>query len=284
MFPDVSFPLHGRGETVPVRDRLPLRLLTLSGCTIDAGWRGTDMRSPHWRLYCNLDAGAEVIVRGRATALQVGHVYAVPAWLSWAARCHGRVRHGNALIDLPSLPRERVVERYPEVLHLAAAHEPLARSWQTFLCDQAGAAVMDPQLLARGHALVWASLAVVFQPVGPRAEDVLAGGLSPEFDRLRAWVEERLDQPLPRGALAQFLGCCEAELARRFQRGLGTTPGRWLRDRRLTLAAELLRQSDLTLEAIATRCGLGDRARFTKVFARVMGTPPATWRRRARRS
>ena len=44
---------------------------------------------------------------GRAIPFQAGHLYAIPAWLSWAGRCHGRVRHLNASIDLPTLPRER---------------------------------------------------------------------------------------------------------------------------------------------------------------------------------
>jgi len=280
---DVSFPLQADGGTTVVRDRLSLRLLSLNGCTIDAGWNNLDMTAPHWRLYCNLDDGAEARVRGRLTSLHAGHVYVIPAWLGWQSRCRGRVRHGNALFDLPALPRERVINCCPDIMRLAIPTERLAQSWLSLLGDLARAERAGPDLVARGHALTWDSLAAMFTALGPMAATLQPPTCDERMEHLRQWIEPRLDRPLSRAVLARAAGCSEAELARRFAADLGTAPARWLRQRRATLGAELLRSSDLPLEAIAQRCGFGDRCHFSKVFATLFGRGPAEYRRWSRR-
>ncbi|GGX21061.1 hypothetical protein GCM10007242_30290 [Pigmentiphaga litoralis] len=48
---------------------------------------------------------------------------------------------------------------------------------------------------------------------------------------------------------------------------------------RVDRAKEHLRQSDLPLSQIAAVCGFADQSHFTRVFTRLVGTGPATWRR-----
>ncbi len=283
LIPDVSFPLLGSGSIAPVRDRLPLRLVELSGCTIDGSWSGDDMTAPTWRIYLDLDDGAEVWVRGRCTALRAGHLYLVPAWLRWTARCHTPVRHFNAMLDLPSLPRERIMQTCREVVLLAAQNEPLTQAWLHFSSVQARAMHADPVLIAEGHVLVWSALARFFTLLGRRAAELVPYDGDRRFESLRHWVEEHFDHALPRAALAHVAGVSEAELARRTAAVLGTSPARWVRDLRVARAAELLRLTDQPIEEIATACGLGDRSRFSKVFARVVGSAPAAFRRQHRR-
>lgn len=279
-FPDVTFPLYGSGETAVVRDRLPLRLLSLSGTTIDARWCGVDMSAPHWRFYLDLDDGAEVRVGSRSTALRAGALYAIPAWLRWSARCQGRVRHFNAMVDIPGLPRERVVAACAGVLLLAGPGEALAQAWLRLAIDLASVPRPDAAGMARGHALVYAALAEVL--ARPGMSGLVPAGDDAWLAQLQDWAESRLHEPVSRAGLARAAGCSEAELARRFHAALGTAPGRWLRERRVALAAELLRATDLPIDSVAERCGLGERSHFSRVFARLCGCGPAAYRRRAR--
>lgn len=278
--PDVTFPLFGSGETALVRDRLPLRLLSLSGTTIDARWRSEHVSAPHWRFYLDLDDGAEVWIGARRTPLRAGALYAVPAWLRWTARCTGTVRHFNALVDLPTLPRERVAAACPDVLLLAGPQDVLAREWLRLAADLAALDLAGPVETARGHALVYAAVAEVL--ARPGMSDLARPGDDAWLAPTQDWAERRLHEPIGRAALARAAGCSEAELARRFHDAVGTTPGRWLRERRVAVAAELLRTTDLTVDAIAGRCGLGERSHFSRVFARLCGCGPAAYRRRAR--
>jgi AraC-like DNA-binding protein len=69
---------------------------------------------------------------------------------------------------------------------------------------------------------------------------------------------------------------------RAFQETTGETPHRWVLIQRIERARGLLLESDLSLADVALICGFSDQSHFTRVFARITGTPPGHWRRAAR--
>lgn len=278
LLPDVSFPLLG-GSTPALRDRLGMRLLHLGGVTIDERWNGRDMRSPLWRIYVDLDDGATVTWSGRSLPLRAGAVYVVPAWLRWSAACRGRVRHGNALLDLPGLGRERIERVCGRVLPAAGPGSALAAEWLDLLAALAGGATPGPMLHARGHALAYAALAAAFADLGDGADALLPPDGAGEA--LVALIDQRLTHPLPVAALCRALGISPAELGRRCRRSLGTSPARLVRARRLARAVDLLRGGTGVAET-ARRCGFADRSVFSKAFAAAMGCGPAAWARAQR--
>jgi transcriptional regulator GlxA family with amidase domain len=75
-----------------------------------------------------------------------------------------------------------------------------------------------------------------------------------------------------------------ATFARRFKAATGTTPLRWLLDRRLQHAEELLERTDLPVDAVAVRAGFGSADALRHHFATRRGVGPATHRRTFRRS
>jgi len=54
-------------------------------------------------------------------------------------------------------------------------------------------------------------------------------------------------------------------------------------ERRVEAAKRLLAVGDLHLAHIATSCGFSDPSHFSRVFLKVVGEPPAAWRRSNRR-
>jgi transcriptional regulator GlxA family with amidase domain len=68
-------------------------------------------------------------------------------------------------------------------------------------------------------------------------------------------------------------------LGRQFRERAGTTPQAWLRRLRVGAAAELLETTDLTVEHIAHRVGLGTAANLRAAFAATFGVPPQHYRR-----
>jgi AraC-like DNA-binding protein len=275
LLPDVAFPLLG-GSTTALADGLPIRIIHVGGVTIDERWRGRDLCSPMWRIYINLDDGAEVVMGGRGQALAAGQVVVIPAWLHWAARCRGRVRHGNALVDLPTLGRAQVEAAFRGPVVVAGPGQTLSQRWQELLRILASTPVAGPDLHARGLALVADSLAVAF---AGHAGGL--GGLQTRSDvatAIVAAVDRSLHQSLPVPALARGLGISVAELGRRCRRDLQASPGRVIRTRRLVRAADLLR-SGLPVATVAERCGFTDRTRFSKSFRAALGSSPAACRR-----
>lgn len=96
---------------------------------------------------------------------------------------------------------------------------------------------------------------------------------------LLEWAASRLDTRLSLARLAEHAGLSSRTLARRFTRQLGTSPGQWLLRQRVDAARALLEQTDLTVEAIATRVGLASAVNLRRRFRVEVGTTPGAYRR-----
>ncbi len=81
--------------------------------------------------------------------------------------------------------------------------------------------------------------------------------------------------------LAREIGTSRSVLAARFKRRLGQSPMQYLACWRLQIAAQLLRDGDASLTAIAAQVGYESEAAFNRAFKRYAGEPPATWRANA---
>jgi AraC family transcriptional activator FtrA len=78
--------------------------------------------------------------------------------------------------------------------------------------------------------------------------------------------------------LAAHLSISPRTLTRRFADQLGTSPGAWLLLRRITEARALLEETDLPVEAIATRVGLTSAVNLRRRFRDQVGTTPGAYR------
>jgi transcriptional regulator GlxA family with amidase domain len=93
-----------------------------------------------------------------------------------------------------------------------------------------------------------------------------------------AWALEHLAEPLTVADLARHAGWAPRTFARRFVAETSMAPLRWLTAARLREARRLLEASDLPIEDIATRCGLGSAANLRLHLARDAGTTPTAYR------
>ena len=98
------------------------------------------------------------------------------------------------------------------------------------------------------------------------------------FASTRQWALERLDTPLTVGALARHARVSSRTFSRRFLQDTGYTPMQWVLRARIDLARELLERSELGVEQIADRVGLGTGANLRAHFHRVLGTSPSEYR------
>ncbi|MFL6075237.1 MAG: helix-turn-helix domain-containing protein [Mycobacteriales bacterium] len=114
-------------------------------------------------------------------------------------------------------------------------------------------------------------LQYVSRPVPRRDGEALA----PLLD----WAAARLDQPLSLEVLAARAGVSARTLGRRFREQTGTSPGRWLLAQRLAAARTLLEETDLPVEAVATRVGLSSATNLRRRFGQALRTTPGAYRR-----
>jgi transcriptional regulator GlxA family with amidase domain len=95
----------------------------------------------------------------------------------------------------------------------------------------------------------------------------------------RAWMRERLAEPLSVEAMARHAGYSPRTFAHRFRAETGTTPLQWLIGRRVAEAQRLLEGTAMSIEEVAARAGFGGAVALRQHFGRVVGTSPTAYRR-----
>ena len=136
-----------------------------------------------------------------------------------------------------------------------------------------------------GERLLASSLAhemishLLLSQVGLRQGLKLKGGLAPHLRRrLVDYIEQHLDQALSLGELAQLAALSEYHFARMFRASFGLPPHRYVLQRRLLRARELLQHGNLALGEIALACGFASASHFSNRFREAFGAAPGLLR------
>lgn len=111
-------------------------------------------------------------------------------------------------------------------------------------------------------------------PVRPR-------GLSrPQLRRVDAYIGEHLAEAISLSTLADQAGLSPFHFVRVFKQATGRTPHRYLLERRLERARELLLCRSRALAEVAVETGFCDQSHLTLHFKRTYGLTPGEFRRR----
>ena len=108
---------------------------------------------------------------------------------------------------------------------------------------------------------------------------LVTGGLAPWQLRLaRDTINAHLEEGLSLEQLAHECRLSVTHFAKAFARSTGISPHRWLMQRRVGVAKDLLLTTDSSLVEISLKCGFSDQSHFTRVFAEATGETPGRWR------
>jgi transcriptional regulator GlxA family with amidase domain len=99
------------------------------------------------------------------------------------------------------------------------------------------------------------------------------------FAETLEWAQIHLDEAITVEDLARRAAVSTRTFARRFAERTGTTPRQWLLRQRILLSQQLLEATDLSVDTVAARCGLGTGANLRFHFDRQVRTSPSAYRR-----
>lgn len=219
------------------------RLTTVDGADVTAALR----LSPHTRTLASpaggdVPAGAAVVASGTYQA-------------------SGDVS-GRLLAALPRVVRVPCEDVRSPIMHLLAAEVAEDQPGQQVVLDR----LLDLALISTLRA--WFARPDADAPGWYRAHgDPLVG------PALRA-IHDDPSQTWTVATLAAATGASRAAFARRFTGLVGQPPMTYLTHWRLDLAADLLRDTDATIESIAHKVGYANPFALTVAFKRIRGTTP----------
>jgi AraC-like DNA-binding protein len=146
--------------------------------------------------------------------------------------------------------------------HEAARSRPGATALVTRLCEALFCHVVRTWYERESHRAGW---------LAALADSALAPAL--------VAMHRRVEHPWTVTELARHAALSRAAFAKRFVAVVGEPPLHHLARARMQVAADLLRTSDATLDAIATAVGYASTEAFSRGFRRIVGAPPGSFRR-----
>jgi AraC-like DNA-binding protein len=185
---------------------------------------------------------------------------------------------GTAHALLGALP-EVLIARRPG-MHAPGAHAGMASGALALLLDELSRPAPGRDAIVQRLVEVFV-LRLLREAVeqGTLAGAGWLGGLSdPIVARALAWLHQQQGAPAAAG-LPEAIGVSRSVLYERFQQLVGESPARYALRWRMEQAGRAMREQDLSVAEAAELAGYATEAAFAKAFKRVVGLPPATWRR-----
>jgi AraC-like DNA-binding protein len=108
---------------------------------------------------------------------------------------------------------------------------------------------------------------------------VVRGGLTPwQVRQVNRHIDESLASTIRTDDCAAAARLSNSHFRRAFKVTFGLTFFRYVNQRRIERAQELMVMTEQPLCQIAEQCGFADQSHFTRVFRRLVGPSPAIWR------
>jgi transcriptional regulator GlxA family with amidase domain len=111
-------------------------------------------------------------------------------------------------------------------------------------------------------------------------------GAASAGDKIRAaarWLQDNCERPISVVDAAQVAAMSERNFLRRFKIEMGITPSDYLLQARLAVTCALLTDSELPVDKIARRSGMGNGDRLAKIFRKRLMISPTEYRMQSRR-
>lgn len=135
------------------------------------------------------------------------------------------------------------------------------------------------RLFVDGIEQALAAILVSYDGIACRATQVFKGGLAPyRMKRVHEFIHARIEEEITVNELAEAAGLSPSHFCSLFRKTLGTTPHRFVLDRRIHHAKSLLSDPTRSILDVALASGFRTHQHFSRIFHRFTGVSPSGYR------
>ena len=283
--------------------QVDLRILCMHYWWLEV-WRYKNLALPFWRIYWNDREGAEIIHEGRVIPLKSSHIAVISPNTEYSSRLntdlntagaadrlYGGPTVGNILnITTGTRPLNRnalnhffihftlgvsnvVLPHGVFVLELTAEQKQCIREMISFGTDSPGVFTLRECLVI--NSFISGALAQISQK-----EWGTENLIDERIHNALLTIEKSAGRIPSNTELADAAFLSKDAFIRVFRKEMGMSPHQYILKHKIQEAAmQLLHNKALGIEEVARDCGFEDRNYFTRIFTKVIGLPPARYRR-----
>lgn len=228
---------------------------------------------PYYRLYYILDGHARMVLQNGELDLRPGKIYFIPAFSVMDAKCEESLEHiwfhfrldlttANYLTILkpsytaPELPNDEDIFREIVTTFTQPEHDsPASRLKADGLCRY---------LLSR------------FLYSSEHAENLRDAA---RFIPVLQYIDDHIAQPISNAELAAIMYLSTTYFANLFAKQFGMPPRQYVLNKRISTAAAMLLENDMSAKEIAFALGFENESYFNRLFRKLTGMPPNAYRK-----
>ncbi|MBC2595875.1 helix-turn-helix transcriptional regulator [Ruficoccus amylovorans] len=245
-------------------------------------WNGQPLYNDYWRLYYNFSEGATIRLSSKTFEIPAHCATLIPSGLQATGYVEGGFMHYFVHFHVMGLPMALQGKMFPEPIHARPCKhiDGLVEQWSTLANDE------DPRDVLPSYFLAESISAYVFaqcwhiHSINLSTDWRLWRNHPSRLTRLHSWMENRLDEDLSVNRLAEQTGYSRDHFRRVFLEVYGVNPAEYVTQLRVREMTHLLLSSHYTIDEIAERTGMVDRHHMSRVFRKISGESPASYRKK----
>lgn len=230
-------------------------------------WNFANVYSPFWRIYYDYEALHHVRFGRQVTPLGPDRVVVIPNHQRFD--CLGDPPAAKLWFAFSCRRSASPDQPMPIVIPASAAAVALAGEFPALFASRA------PDRRERIYRVSLAFVSYVLAQPEVRWQETLPGYLAEVLARIDSDPAAAWGNPV----MAAQAGMSTDGFARSFRRWMHVTPARYVQQVRVREACRLLASTDEPIKRIARDVGFANRHHFSRVFAWLTGTTPASYRR-----
>ena len=179
-------------------------------------------------------------------------------------------------------PFNPLIATLPRVMHLKTTEHDdwIAQFMRQAVAESRNKRPGGEAMLQRMSEMMFVDAVRRYVETLPEESRGWLAGLRDRFvGRALSLMHDAPAQPWTVDELGRRVGLSRSALHERFAEMIGQPPMQYLANWRMQVAASLLRNTNATVAAVAEDVGYVSEAAFARAFKRLVGAPPAAWRR-----